>query len=71
MKLCSSNDHYTTAPRTKDNQALKFGQLTNHSMRNIFIQKLCRKSGRETSSRPLFFFFFKKLSDGKSKWSAP
>ena len=34
----------------------KFGQLKEHNKRNIFLQKLCRKWGKETSSRPLFIF---------------
>ena len=56
--------------RTKDNQTMKFGQLIEHNNRNIFLQKSCRKWGRETSSRPLFNFFNKTFMLGKSKWSA-
>ena len=40
----------------KDNQTMKFGQLIEHNKRNIFLQKLCRKRGKETSSKPLSFF---------------
>ena len=40
--------------RNKGNQAMKFGQLIKYSVKNIFLQKLCRKWGKETSSRPLF-----------------
>ena len=40
----------------KSNQTMKFGQLIENNKRNIFLQKLCGKSGRETSSRPLFMF---------------
>ena len=29
--------------QSKDNQALKFGQLIEHNKVNIFFQKLCRK----------------------------
>ena len=29
--------------RSKDNQAIKFGQLMKYNVRNIFLQKLCRK----------------------------
>ena len=29
--------------RSKDNQAIKFGQLMKCNVRNIFLQKLCRK----------------------------
>ena len=34
-----------------------FGQLIEYNKRNIFLQKLCGKWGRETSSRPLFIFW--------------
>ena len=40
----------------KDNQTMKFGQLIEHNKRNIFLQKVCRKRGKETSSKPLSFF---------------
>ena len=42
--------------RSKDNQKMKLGQLIEYIKRNIFLQKLCRKQGRETSSRPLSDF---------------
>ena len=29
--------------RSKDNQAIKFGQLMKHSVRNIFLQKSFKK----------------------------
>ena len=29
--------------RSKDNQAIKFGQLIKYSMRNTFLQKSCGK----------------------------
>ena len=48
---------------------MKFGQLIEYNKRNIFLQKSCRKWGRETSSRPLFGFY-KSFILGKSKWSA-
>ena len=48
---------------------MKFGQLIEYNKKNIFLQKLCRKWGRETSSRPLLIFK-KCLIWGKSKWSA-
>ena len=35
---------------------MKFGQLIEYNVISIFLQKSCRKSGRETSSRPLFAF---------------
>ena len=55
--------------QSKDNQTMKFGQLIEYNKRNIFLQKLCRKWGKETSSRPLFIFQ-KSLTWGESKWSA-
>ena len=54
----------------KDNQTMKFGQLTEYNKRNIFLQKLCEKWGSETSSRPLFFLKKKKsLIWSEKKWS--
>ena len=53
--------------RNKSDQTMKFGQAIDHNKWNIFIQKLCRKWGKET--RPLFIFK-KCLIWGKSKWSA-
>ena len=55
--------------RSKCNQTMKFGQLIECYKRNIFLQKSCRKWGKETSSRPLFIFW-KRFIWGKSKWSA-
>ena len=48
---------------------MKFGQLIEYNKKNIFLQKLCRKWGRKTSSRPLFIFY-NCLIWGKRKWSA-
>ena len=48
---------------------MKFGQLLEYNKRKIFLQKLCRRWDRETSSR-LLFIFKKCLIWGKSKWSA-
>ena len=53
----------------KDNQTMKFVQLIEYNKINIFLQKLCGKWGRETSSRPLFTFW-KILERGESEWSA-
>ena len=46
--------------QSKDNQIMKFGQLIEYNKRNVFLQKLCWKWGKEGSSRPLFFFKKKK-----------
>ena len=35
--------------RSKSNQKMKFGQLIEYNVRNIFSQKSCRKGDRETS----------------------
>ena len=37
------------------NQAIKCGQLVEYNKRKIFLQKLCRKWGRGTSSRHVYF----------------
>ena len=38
-----------------DNQGMKFGPLIEYNMKNIFLQKSCKKRGKETSSRPFSF----------------
>ena len=43
--------------QSKGNQAMKFSQLIEYNKRNNLLQRLCRKWGRETSSRPLFIFW--------------
>ena len=55
--------------QSKGNQTMKFSQLIESNKRNIFLQKLCEKWGKETSSRPLFIFLKRFLWD-ESKWSA-
>ena len=42
--------------RSKNSQAIKFGQLIKYSVGNNFLQKPCRKLGRETGCRPLPVF---------------
>ena len=37
--------------RSKCNQTMKFGQLIEYDMRNIFLEKLYTKSGGETNPR--------------------
>ena len=37
--------------RSKDNQTMKFGQLIECNMRNIFLEKSYTKCGGETSPR--------------------
>ena len=55
--------------QSKCNQTMKFGQIIEYNKRNIFLQKLFGKWGRETSSRPLFSFW-KSLIWGESELSA-
>ena len=38
--------------KNKGNQTMKFGQLIEYNMRNVFLEKLYTKCGRETSPRP-------------------
>ena len=40
--------------QSKGNQTVKFDRLIEYNKRNIFLQKLCRKWGKEASCRPLF-----------------
>ena len=42
--------------QSKGNQTMKFGQLIEYNKKNIFLQKICKKRGRETSPRTLFIF---------------
>ena len=37
--------------KSKGSQAMKFGQLIEYNMRNIFVEKLYRKCGEETIPR--------------------
>ena len=38
--------------RSKDNQRMKFGQLVDYNIRNIFLEKSYTKCGWETIPRP-------------------
>ena len=38
--------------RSKGNQTMKYGQLIECNMRNIFLEKSFKKCGGETSPRP-------------------
>ena len=42
--------------QSKGNKTMKFGQLLEYNKRNIYLRKLRRKRGKETSSRSLFIF---------------
>ena len=39
---------FTNISKSKDNQAIEFGQLIEYNIRNIFLEKLKTKCGRET-----------------------
>ena len=43
---------FTNISRSKGNQAMKFRQLIEYIMRNIFVEKSYTKCGRETILRP-------------------
>ena len=55
--------------QSKGNHTMKFDQLLEYNKRGIFLQKLCQKWGRKTSSRPLLIFW-KSLTWGEKKYSA-
>ena len=55
--------------RSKGNQTMKLDQLIEYNKKIIVLQKLCRKWGRQTNSKPLSIFQ-KSLIWGKSKCSA-
>ena len=40
--------------RSKDNQTMKFGQLIEYNMRNVFLEKSYKKCIGETSPRPFY-----------------
>ena len=54
--------------RSKGNEKIRFGRLIEYNKRIIFLQKLCKKWGRETSSWT-FFCFYESFIWVKSKWS--
>ena len=49
--------------QSKDKKVMKFGQIIENDKKNVFPQKSCREWARETSSRPLFPFKKKLVSD--------
>ena len=50
--------------RSKTNYAMKFGQLIEYNMRNIFLEKWCTKCDGEISPDP-----FLKNRNGAAVWS--
>ena len=53
--------------RNKGNQTMKFGQMIEYNMTNIFLQKSYTKCGGETSPRPCSEKL--KLSISLDQWS--
>ena len=53
---CRKNDLFVlpNISQSKGNQTMNFGQLMEYKKIIIFLQKLSRKWGRETSTRPLY-----------------
>ena len=49
---CNTNIAHIS--RSKGNQAIKLGQLTDYNMRNIFLEKSYTNCGAETSPRPFY-----------------
>ena len=43
---------FTNITRSKGNLTMKFGQLIEYNMRNIFLEKSYTECGRETIARP-------------------
>ena len=43
---------FASIAKSKGNQTIKFGQLTEYNTRNIFLEKLYTKCGGKTISRP-------------------
>ena len=48
--------------RSKDNQALKFGQLIEYNMRNIFLEKSYAKCDRAAVGNVIKFILFARSS---------
>ena len=40
--------------RSKNNQTIKFGQLTEHNMRNALLENWYKRCGGEASPRPFY-----------------
>ena len=45
---------YTNFSTSQEAKTMKFGQLIEYDMRNIFLEKLYTKYGRETIPRPFY-----------------
>ena len=58
---------FTNISRSKDNQAMKFGQLIEYNMRKVFLEKSYTKCGRGTI--PWSFSKKSKLSIPQDQYS--
>ena len=56
---------------SKGNQAMKFDQLIEYDVRNIFFQSHTDNEAGKLVSDLFFVFFLKRFIYGKSKWSPP
>ena len=56
--------------RSNNNWTKEFNQLIEYKVKNIFVQKLCRKRDQETGLTPLLYFVKKNFILDKRKWSA-
>ena len=56
----------TNISRSKGNQVIKFGQLIEYNIRNIFLEKLYTKCGGDTIPRP----FSKKFKISLDQYSS-
>ena len=66
------NNYNTWLPnisRNKGNMAMKFSQLLEYNMRNIFLENPYKNCGREASPTPLYEkYFWRKLHDFKENY---
>ena len=60
----------SSVARSKSNETIKYGQLLEYSVWNIYFSKSCREWDWETRSRPLLVLQ-KRFTWGKNKWSVP
>ena len=67
VKTCLTNYWKPISTKISRNQAIKFGQLIEYNLRNIFLEESCTKCGGETSFRP--FFNESKLNISLDKYS--
>ena len=45
--------YYTISQKVKGNQPMKFGQLIEYNMKNLFLEKSYTECGGESNPRPL------------------